>query len=156
MTLNPYFKRGLTTVLVSLATLLAHSQTNLFWNTTGNAATSSNWLGTSNNEPLIFKTNDVEALRIKSNGNIQISVFQNQGKGLVWANNNGVLNFTAFPNDTNQIYFVRTLQGQTVFTNYSVSDQSIILDLSFLSSGVYLVTVLNEFYEHTECISIVR
>lgn len=98
------FSRLIITLLAVLITSTLIAQINPYWNTTGNAASNGHFIGTTNNEPLIFKTNGLEAMRIKTNGNIQINAFQNQGKGLVYANNNGVLNFTAFPNDTNQVF----------------------------------------------------
>lgn len=77
--------------------------TNL-WNVNGNSTSNGNFLGTTNNEPLIFKTNSLEALRIKPNGDIKVAAFENQGKGVVTVNNNGVLNMKAYPNDTNQVF----------------------------------------------------
>lgn len=80
------------------------AQLNSFWNTNGNAATNGNFIGTTNNEPLIFKTNSLEALRIKPNGEIKVASFENLGKGVVTFNNNGVLTTRVFPNDTNQVF----------------------------------------------------
>jgi hypothetical protein len=83
---------------------ISNAQTNLFWNTTGNTSGNGNFLGTNNNEPLIFKTNSLEALRIKPNGEIKVASFENLGKGVVTFNNNGVLTTRIFPNDTNQVF----------------------------------------------------
>lgn len=91
-------------LLCSCFVIHVSAQTATPWNPGGNAISNGQFLGTTNNEPLIMKTNGVEHLRIKTNGNIQINAFQNMGRGLVYANNNGVLNFTAFPNDTNQVF----------------------------------------------------
>lgn len=98
-----YTKRFIILLLVIITGTLS-AQINPFWNTNGNTAANGDFIGTNNNEPLIFKTNGLEALRIKPNGDIRISAFQNMGKGLIFANNNGVLNFTAFPNDTNLVF----------------------------------------------------
>jgi len=81
-----------------------HAQLNQFWNTNGNATSNGNFLGTTNNEPLIFKTNGLEALRVKPNGEIKVASFENIGKGVVTFNNNGVLTNRVFPNDTNQVF----------------------------------------------------
>ncbi len=44
-----------------------------YWKITGNGGvTTTNFLGTTDNRPLIFKTNGVEALRVDSNGNVGI------------------------------------------------------------------------------------
>lgn len=92
------------TVVLATAVVTLAAQTNSYWNTNGNAAGSSNFLGTTNNEALIFKTNGIEAMRIKSNGDIKIAAFENMGKGVLTVNNNGVMNMKAFPNDTNQVF----------------------------------------------------
>ena len=80
------------------------SQLNTFWNTNGNSSVNGNFIGTTNNEPLIFKTNSLEALRIKTNGEIKVTAFESIGKGVVTFNNNGVLTTRVFPNDTNQVF----------------------------------------------------
>lgn len=74
------------------------------WGVNGNATSNGNFLGTTNSEPLIFKTNSLEALRIKPNGEIKIASFENIGKGVVTFNNNGTLTNRVFPNDTNQVF----------------------------------------------------
>ena len=51
------------------------SQGLLFWTLSGNAGTdpTTNYLGTTDNQPLVFKTNGIEAARIDSSGNVGIS-----------------------------------------------------------------------------------
>lgn len=72
------------------------------WLTNGNAITSSAFFGTTNNQPLIFKTNNTEIMRLTSDGNLQISgalmpggnagstgqILTSQGNGLtpIWTN----------------------------------------------------------------------
>ncbi len=85
-----------------LSATFTNAQNN--WNVNGNATTNGNFLGTTNNEPLIFKTNSLEALRIKPNGEIKVASFENLGKGVVTFSNNGVLTTRIFPNDTNQVF----------------------------------------------------
>ncbi len=80
------------------------AQNTNFWNINGNATSNGNFLGTKNNEPLVFKTNGSEAMRIKPNGEVKIATFENLGKGVVTFNNNGVLTTRIFPNDTNQVF----------------------------------------------------
>lgn len=99
------FRISFICIVLTVFTMMRLSgQTSPNWNTTGNAPASGSFLGTTNNEPLILKSNGIEAMRIKTNGNIQITAFQNMGRGLIYANNNGILNFAAFPNDTNQVF----------------------------------------------------
>lgn len=112
--------------LVALALIFASTlsaQVNSYWNTNGNAAGNFDFIGTTNAEPLIFKTNSLEALRIRPNGSIQISAFQSQGSGLVYANNSGILNFAAFSTDSNQVF---TASGKfksiTVLSGWTSTD----------------------------------
>ncbi len=107
------------TVFFTIA-IYSRAQLNPFWGVNGNATSNGNFIGTTNNEPLIFKTNSLEALRIKPNGEIKISSFENMGKGVVTFNNNGVLTNRVFPNDTNQVFCgsgnfksIATLSGWT-------------------------------------------
>src|ERR1044072_1774308 len=118
--MNPCPRKSLITLLAVIIVTTLSAQASLYWNLNGNAASNGQFIGTTNNEPLIFKTNGLEAMRIKPNGNLQINAFQNMGKGLVWANNGGVLNMTPFPNDTNQVFTgsgnfksIATLSGWT-------------------------------------------
>lgn len=99
----PYtsLRKHFTTLLVMLA-VSTSAQTSSTWTTSGNAAGSSSFLGTTNNEPLIFKTNNAEAMRIKPNGEIKLSKFETAGKGLVTVNN-GIMGVQPFPDDTNLV-----------------------------------------------------
>lgn len=94
--------RFLALVVFTTFVVTSFAQTN--WNLNGNSTTNGNFLGTTNNEPLIFKANSLEALRIKPNGDIKVASFENIGKGIVTFNNNGVLTNRVFPNDTNQVF----------------------------------------------------
>lgn len=49
------------------------------WKTTGNSISSTEFIGTSNVQPLIFKTNAIEAARILSDGKIGIGTASPQG-----------------------------------------------------------------------------
>jgi hypothetical protein len=42
------------------------------WALTGNAIASSDFLGTTNHQPLVVKTNDIEVMRIEPDGNVGI------------------------------------------------------------------------------------
>src|SRR5437763_16654112 len=52
----------------------AGAATSFYWNTTGNAGStpSTNFIGTTDNQPLAFRTNNAEAMRINSSGYVGI------------------------------------------------------------------------------------
>ncbi len=52
----------------------SNSRVNDDWNTLGNTNSGGEFLGTTNNQPLIFKTNDSERMRVAGNGNVGIGV----------------------------------------------------------------------------------
>jgi hypothetical protein len=70
-------------LLAVIAGLNANAQS---WNLTGNAGTNpaSNFIGTTDNQPLVFKTNNIEWMRLNSKGRI---IVQNIDGGLGWNNN---------------------------------------------------------------------
>ncbi len=61
-------------LLATVATCFLYSQQS--WNLTGNSGTSSttNYLGTSDNQDLVLKTNNLERIRINSTGNMGIGI----------------------------------------------------------------------------------
>lgn len=95
-------KRLLSITIVLLCTSTAFTQ-GQNWKISGNTISPGDYLGTNNNEPLIFKANGNEGLRIKPNGDLRIKGFDdNTFTGLVFVNSNGVLsklNFTGNSND---------------------------------------------------------
>lgn len=52
----------------------ALAQNPAFWSRSGNSASANDFIGTLNNQPLIFKTNGIEGFRLMPNGNIGIGV----------------------------------------------------------------------------------
>lgn len=62
------------TQLFSIALLVSSFTFAQSWNTTGNSGTnpSNNFIGTTDNQPLILKSNNIESIRIKPNGNIGV------------------------------------------------------------------------------------
>ncbi len=81
-------------------TLNSWAQTNAPWNRNGTSANSGDWLGTTNSQPFILKTNNAEALRLKPNGDMVIKSFDLNSttlNGLVLTNGQGKIeryNFT--------------------------------------------------------------
>lgn len=62
------------TQLFSIALLVSSFTFAQSWNITGNSGTNSsnNFIGTTDNQPLVLKSNNIESFRIKPNGNIGI------------------------------------------------------------------------------------
>jgi hypothetical protein len=91
--------------LISLLLIPAESfsQTPAKWNVSGNATVAGDFLGTTNNQPLIFYTNNTETMRLKTNGELRITNLGGSGNGFVIANNLGGLSRMSFTNDSNQV-----------------------------------------------------
>ncbi|WP_241676905.1 cell wall anchor protein [Chryseobacterium sediminis] len=62
------------TQLFSIALLVSSFTFAQSWNLTGNSGTNSsnNFIGTTDNQPLVLKSNNIEGVRIRSNGNVGI------------------------------------------------------------------------------------
>lgn len=86
-----------------LVPLFSYAQTPAKWSVSGNAVATGDFLGTTNNQPLIFYTNNIETMRLKANGELKINNLSGFGNGLVTANNNGILGNTPFPNNANMV-----------------------------------------------------
>ena len=58
--------------LLSIVVLICGSFSAQTWNTTGNSGTNptTNFIGTTDNQSLVFKTNNVEKMRISTNGRL--------------------------------------------------------------------------------------
>ncbi len=83
------------------------------WKLSGNTISFGDYLGTDNNEPLIFKANGNEGLRIKPNGELRIKIFDdNLFNGLVYVNTNGILTKLNFSGNANEV-----LLGNGTFGN---------------------------------------
>ncbi|HEU4716654.1 MAG TPA: hypothetical protein VFU15_02430 [Bacteroidia bacterium] len=67
------------------------------WSTAGNATGNGDFIGTTNNNPLVFFVNDSEAMRIKQDGDLKVRNLGGNGRTLVTSNNNGVLGSLALP-----------------------------------------------------------
>jgi hypothetical protein len=79
------------------------AQTTPFWGTSGNNAAPGSFLGTLNNEPLVFKTNGTTQLKIKPDGGLVVKGFDNQGFGFVKFDNNGTLLPVPFNGSANEV-----------------------------------------------------
>ena len=82
------------------------------WSLTGNSSTSSDFLGTTNAAPLIFKTNNIPRLTIGSDGVIYLNSFSQSPSGILRFDAGGKLQFTPFTNNSNEV-----LTGDGTFRN---------------------------------------
>jgi hypothetical protein len=81
-------------ILIFCTASLGFSQINAKWSRNGDNINSGDWLGTTNNEALIFKTNNNTALRIKANGEIilkSLDLNVSAPSGFVMTTGQGVL-----------------------------------------------------------------
>lgn len=106
---------------------VCNGDVNNTWKTTGNAASSSDFIGTTNGNPLVFKQSGFESMRINSSGNVGIrdfgltdaSLFVNRA-----GNNNGSAYFqgstfpSTFQQGTNEDTYIRGGKaGSRVYIN---------------------------------------
>ncbi len=87
------------------------------WSLTGNSSTSSDFLGTTNSAPLIFKTNNSPRLTIGSDGVIYLNSFSQEPAGILRFDAGGKLQFTQFTNNSNEV-----LTGDGTFRNIQGMD----------------------------------
>lgn len=98
-----YFIRNFLTFVLFFFADDCFSQNGTKWSTGGNAVGNNSILGTTNNQPLVFYTNNQEAMRLDPNGTVRYSHFSGSGRLLLWADNNGVMNGTPFSNDSAEV-----------------------------------------------------
>ncbi len=95
----------------------ASAQSPNSWSTNGNSTASGDFIGTQNNEPLVFKVNNQEAMRLKTNGELRLNSLAGFGNGFMTVNNNGIVGMNIFPGDTDKV-----LTGTGQFRNiYAIS-----------------------------------
>ncbi|MBC7864518.1 MAG: hypothetical protein IAF38_16205 [Bacteroidia bacterium] len=105
-------RKSISSILPALfvcGTIIAQNGNN--WTVNGNNTSNGNFVGTLNNNPLIFKVNNQNAGRFKPNGNFLLNNFQGANSGLVYSNQSGELFKLDFSNN-----------GQVLFDNGSWGD----------------------------------
>lgn len=139
-----YLKLGILTIL-SISTTISFAQNNgnagqgvTQWKTNGNIADSNHFIGTKNDFPVKFRTNDFERLRITSEGNIGIGTFNPQAKldvnGNVILRNS--LQLTSIPISNGIPNFLMTIDGNGYVTKAtSQALAQIIYEPQFCAEG---------------------
>ncbi len=84
------------------------------WATGGNSISNVDFLGTTNNFPLLFKVNSTQKMSLSTTGVLQLNSLSGTGIGFAWFDANGNLSRTNFPNDTNKV-----LTGNGTFASFS-------------------------------------
>ena len=96
-------KKQLNTLAFVCLSTLAFSQSGAKWSVSGNATTTSDFLGTTNASPLIFKTNANQVAMFDINGNLILKKLSNGTNGIVFYDANGTLTQKPFTNNANNV-----------------------------------------------------
>lgn len=98
----------ITSALLIFTSALSYSQTGQKWSANGNAASNGDFIGTTNNEPLILKSNNIVGLRLKPNGQLiikSLDLNSSAPSGLVVTNGQGEISRLDFNTNSNQVLF---------------------------------------------------
>lgn len=107
-----YFRSLLLLSISSISSINLFSQ-GTTWNLTGNNnGSSTTFVGTTTSQPLIFKTNNAERLRISQTGQFIFTGLGTTGTGFLTTNSSGQLQRTTFTGNSNQV-----LLGDGTFGN---------------------------------------
>lgn len=134
--------------IILLTTIVGFSANAQSWNLTGNAGTNpvTNFLGTTDNQPLIFKTNNIEKLRI-TEGN-KFIVQGVLGAGMIWDKNllfaggnesttglyNTVFGFGAYTQDTKGT--ANTALGNNAMASHTQGDNNVAVGINAMLSSI--------------------
>lgn len=101
-------KINLITFLIVNASIFSYAQSGTKWSVNGNTATSTDFIGTTNNESLILKANNTIGLKVKPNGELifkSLDLNSNAPSGLVLTSGQGVISRLDFNTTANQVLF---------------------------------------------------
>jgi hypothetical protein len=85
-----------------LLPVFCYSQTPAKWSLNGNVTVNGDFIGTTNNQPLIFYSNNSEGMRLKENGDLKVNSLSGVGNNFIFSHSNGVLYTKPFTTDTNR------------------------------------------------------
>lgn len=123
--------KKITFSFVLLFSIHAYSQT---WNLSGNGGTTAgtNFLGTTDNQPIVFKVNNVEKLRLTTNGRL---VFYNSN-GVTFSNNLYIAGGNEIPsNNAGGVNWGNVSIGLGSMTENSIGNGNVALGFNSLSAN---------------------
>ncbi|HPS83630.1 MAG TPA: hypothetical protein PLA88_04900 [Bacteroidales bacterium] len=103
--------------VLSFITVVSFAQAGQKWSLTGNASTTTDFLGTTNAMPLVFKTNNTARLTIGPDGVIILNSFSMAPAGILRFDAGGKLQSTPWTNNSNEV-----LTGDGTFRNIQGMD----------------------------------
>lgn len=97
------------------------------WNTNGNSATGTEFIGTTNNTSLVFKTNSSKAFEINPSGDVFMTKFSGNGAGMVRYGSDGKIDRVPFNNSFTQVLSSSGVWKEiSTFTGLEVTNNNII------------------------------
>ena len=115
--MNTICKKLFLGAVLSFITVVSFAQAGQKWSLTGNASTTTDFLGTTNSMPLVFKTNNTARLTIGSDGVIILNSFSMAPAGILRFDAGGKLQSTPWTNNSNEV-----LTGDGTFRNIQGMD----------------------------------
>ena len=101
-------KQHIITIVLFFISLVLFPQSGAKWSAGGNSISTGDFLGTTNNEPLILKSNSTTGLTIKTNGGVNIKSFDigsSTLNGLVLTDGFGTISRLNFNTSPNQVLY---------------------------------------------------
>ena len=105
-------KKLFLSAFLSIITVALFAQAGQKWSVGGNSTSTTNFLGTTNAMPLVFKTNKTERLTIDPDGSIILNSFSMAPAGILRFDAGGKIQYIPFTNNSNEV-----LTGNGTFRN---------------------------------------
>lgn len=93
---------SLIALLILILPLSLFAQSGAKWATGGNAVSPGDFLGTTNNQPLLFRTNGLQQMQLATTGVLQVNTLSGTGNGLVTTDPSGNLVRTPYPGSSTE------------------------------------------------------
>ncbi len=101
-------KRIIFSVTILLCSIAYKAQTK--WDLNGNSASNGNFIGTTNNEALVLKANNIVGLKVKPNGELvfkSLDLNSSAPSGLVLTSGQGVISRLDFTGSSDKVLFAK-------------------------------------------------